>query len=97
MTNFLFQYARLNQLSLSHKNHFFNADDDNFSLSHEGDEGRGYVSFDPTKTELTKLRSGYTIRVFVVSKSVPHLNSDVLKIIFEFLYDDHCLLIDRKM
>jgi hypothetical protein len=91
MTNFLFQRRKLNQLSLSQKNHFFNAYGSSFMLCY-GDEGDySYTSFDPTKTEPTKLfrRSAgtHTIRAFLVSKRVPQMNTDVLKIIFEFLYD----------
>jgi hypothetical protein len=91
----------LKQLSLTHKNHFFNVYDDNFTLRHEGDEGCDYISLDPTKTQPTKFDSygnpNYTIRVFSAPKRVPLFNSDVLKIIFDCLYDDDTSYYSRKM
>jgi hypothetical protein len=90
----------LNQLSLNHKNHFFNAAKSEFplpfTLSHEGNEGRDYASLDPTKTQPTKGTPNHTIRIFLVSKRVPLLNSDVLKIIFDSLCEDHYNFYHRK-
>jgi hypothetical protein len=86
-TNSLSQ-EEMYQISLSHKDHAFGG---SFATHESNQDSRCRIA--PTEIESRELPLGfvqnYKIRVFIVSKRVARLDSDVLRVIFDFFCDSH--------